>query len=104
MSGFEALGLACNVFQTVSFARDTFIVCRDIYNGQRSPDPNLEDKAVAMIQASQRLEACSKISGTPEEKALTDIAQKATATAKELDAMVKGITKKHKQGRVTAAL
>lgn len=105
MSGFEALGLACNVFQTITFARETFIVCRDIYNGQKSPDPNLEDKAVAMVQASQRVElSCSRISGTPEEKALIDIAQKCTAAAKELGSMVKSITKKHKQGKVSAAL
>lgn len=105
MSGIEALSFACNIFQAISFARETSIVCRDIYNGQKGPDPQLEEKAATMILASQWVKSSSSHpSSTPEEQALVDIAQKCTETATKLDEEVAAITKKHKRGRVLGAL
>lgn len=104
MSGFEALGLACNIFQTITFAHDTFIICRAIYNGQQTPDSSVEEKAAAMIKASLQVEASCDNLRTPEEQALADVARKCTITANELNAMVQSITKRQKQGKFFVAL
>lgn len=104
MSGFEALGLACNIFQTISFARDTVIFCRDVYNGQKTPDSHLQDNAAAMIQAAQQVEASCTRPRSPEEQALADIARDCTKTAKRLESVVQSITKMHQKGNVASAL
>jgi hypothetical protein len=103
MSGFEALGLVCNIFQTISFARDTVVTCRDVYNGQKTPDSHLQENAAAMIQAAQRVEASCAMLVTPEGQALSKIARECVKTATKLETAVQSITKMHQKGKVAAA-
>ncbi|KAL6854791.1 hypothetical protein ACO1O0_005918 [Amphichorda felina] len=104
MSGFEALGLACGVFQTVSFALDAAQICRDIYNGQKSPDSHLEDVAKAMREAADRTKGLGiAVDATPEERRLTDIAEKASGLKekqgfRELDTDLQSFTWKLASG------
>ena len=105
MSGLEALSLACNVFQTISFARDTVNFCRDVYNGQKTPDAHLEAQATAMIQAAQQVESsCSSSTLTASERTLVDISRQCVTTAKKLEAMVQSITKTQRKGKFVSAL
>ncbi|RTE71745.1 hypothetical protein BHE90_013849 [Fusarium euwallaceae] len=97
MSGFEALGLACCVFQTISFTRETASVCKAIYQGQKTPDSMLEENAAAMIQAADEVKASCRVISTPEEKCLANIAGKCAETAKRLEEEVQKITKLHKE-------
>ncbi|KAH6994657.1 hypothetical protein EDB82DRAFT_537513 [Fusarium venenatum] len=99
MSGFEALGMACAVFQTISFAHETTLFCRDIYRGQKTPDSVLEENASAMIQAADRVKAFCKAAATPHEKCLIDVAEKCTSIATKLSSEVENITELHKKGK-----
>ncbi|RSL75652.1 hypothetical protein CEP51_010668 [Fusarium floridanum] len=97
MAGFEALGLACCVFQTISFARETASVCKAIYQGQKTPDSMLEENATAMIQAADKVKASCRMISTPEGKCLANIAGKCAETAKKLEEEVQKITRLHKE-------
>ncbi|UPL00112.1 hypothetical protein LCI18_011046 [Fusarium solani-melongenae] len=103
MSGFEALGLACCVFQTISFTRETASVCKAIYHGQKTPDSMLEENATAMIQATNEVKASCRVISTPEERCLANIAGECAKTAKKLEEEVQKITKLHKKGDLLAA-
>lgn len=105
MSGLEALSLACNIFQIISFARDTVNFCRDVYNGQKTPDAHLEAQATAMIQAAQQIEAsCNSGTLTTSQQTLADISRDCVATARKLESMVQSITKTHKKGKFVSTL
>ncbi|KAI8714865.1 NACHT domain-containing protein [Fusarium sp. LHS14.1] len=104
MSGFEALGLACCVFQTISFTRETANVCKAIYQGQKTPDSMLEENATAMIQAADEVKASCRLVSTPEEKSLANIAEKCAEAAKNLETEVQKITKLHKKGDFPSAM
>ncbi|KAL2677340.1 hypothetical protein Neosp_011109 [[Neocosmospora] mangrovei] len=104
MSGFEALGLACCVFQTISFTRETASVCKAIYHGQKTPDSMLEENATAMIQAADQVKASCSVISTPEEKSLANIAGKCAEAAKKLEGEVQKITKLHNKGDFAAAM
>ncbi|OBS25992.1 hypothetical protein FPOA_06522 [Fusarium poae] len=99
MSGFEALGMACAVFQTISFAHETTLFCMDIYRGQKTPDLVLEENASAMVQAADRVKVYCKAAATPQEKCLIDVAQKCTSVATKLSVEVKKITELHRKGK-----
>lgn len=103
MSGFEALGLACCVFQTITFTRETASVCKAIYYGQKTPDSTLEENATAMIHAADEVKASCRVISTPEAN-LADIAGKCAKTAKQLEQEVQKITKLHKKGDMMAAV
>jgi len=101
MSGLEALGLACNVMQLISFAHETWNFCSEVYNG-RSPDRSLRDNAEAMFGASQEVTLqlallvspagsdTNSSSGSPTgnlslaERQLADLARKCNKAAREL--------------------
>ncbi|KAF4455103.1 hypothetical protein FALBO_15712 [Fusarium albosuccineum] len=104
MSGFEALGMTCSVFQTISFAHETVRLCRDIYRGQKTPDSTLEENATAMIQAADQVKASCYVTTTPEEQCLMDVAEKCTKAATKLSDEVQKITKLNKKGHLFAAV
>ncbi|KAM0401918.1 hypothetical protein ACHAQC_002616 [Fusarium culmorum] len=99
MSGFEALGMACAVFQTISFAQETTRLCVDIYRGLKTPDSIFQVNASSMIEAAVRVKASCKAATTPEEKCLIDVAKKCTSAAAELSDEVRKITELHKKGK-----
>ena len=56
MSGFEVLGLACAVFQTVSFAHEVFSTCKAFYDDKPPASLNeLEHYASGMSNASSQM-------------------------------------------------
>ncbi|VUC22897.1 unnamed protein product [Clonostachys rosea] len=55
MSGFEVLGLACNIFQTLSFAHETAKICIDLYRGQKSPDADIQEMARSMAETAKKV-------------------------------------------------
>ncbi|CAG9992097.1 unnamed protein product [Clonostachys byssicola] len=55
MSGFEILGLACAIFQTISFAHETLNVCIALYDRQKTPDDEVEDIANSMVVAAEKV-------------------------------------------------
>ncbi|EKJ71649.1 hypothetical protein FPSE_08095 [Fusarium pseudograminearum CS3096] len=99
MSGFEALGMACAVFQTISFAQETTRLCVDIYRGLKMPDSIFQANASSMIEAAVRVKASCKAATTPEEKCLIDVAKECTSAAAELSDEVRKITELHKKGK-----
>ncbi|KAL6915455.1 hypothetical protein FSHL1_006905 [Fusarium sambucinum] len=104
MSGFEALGMACAVFQTISFAQETTLFCMDIYRGQKTPDSVLEENASAMIQTANRVQAFCKAATTPQEKCLIDVAEKCTSVATKLSFEVEKITELQRKGKGNVAV
>ncbi|CAH0028234.1 unnamed protein product [Clonostachys rhizophaga] len=72
MSGFEVLGLAHSIFQTISFAHETLNICIALYDKQKTPDAEVEEIASSMVVAAEKVTAiCDK-----NKKALTkEIAQ-----------------------------
>lgn len=104
MSGFEALGMACAIFQTISFAHETTRFCMDVYRGQKSPDSTLEENALAMKQAAGQVKASCCVAATPEEKCLVDIAEKCIIAASRISDEVQKITRLHKKGDLIAAV
>ena len=99
MSGLEALGLGCSIFQVISFARDTAQICQDICDGQEHPDCHLQDVSKAMREAADKVERSSRSPSTPEEQSLADIAKKCIPDVKKLDEYVAKINTLSNEGR-----
>ncbi|KAI8626180.1 hypothetical protein F5Y19DRAFT_229340 [Xylariaceae sp. FL1651] len=55
MSGLETLGIVSNVFQIISFARETIALCMAVYRG-RSPDDSLGENAASLATLSAQLQ------------------------------------------------
>ncbi|EFX01692.1 hypothetical protein CMQ_8158 [Grosmannia clavigera kw1407] len=56
MEALAALSMACNVFQVLSFAHETFVLVRTIrQNG--TPDPNLADRADQLAKLTAQLDS-----------------------------------------------
>lgn len=84
MSGFEglaALGLACSIFQTVSFGRETLVLVKEVYqNG--TIDHSLTDKSTAIQEVASDIIAVDipRPLGKYEQK-LFDVTKKCTRFA-----------------------
>ncbi|KAI0480489.1 hypothetical protein GGR56DRAFT_275554 [Xylariaceae sp. FL0804] len=84
MSGLEGLGLACSIFQVVSFAREVISVARKIYH-DGAFDASLDEKAsylnsVAASIPSQRLSPAQ----SPEYQQLFDVSRSCREAAEAL--------------------
>ena len=98
MSGIEALGFACCIFQVITFARDTAQLCQDIYNGQKHPDSHLEDVAKAMREAADQVKTSCSAANGPLEGRLAEIAKNCIPVAEQLEAQVQAIQKHVNKG------
>ncbi|KAH7234098.1 hypothetical protein B0J15DRAFT_571685 [Fusarium solani] len=89
MSGLEplaALGLACSVMQTITFAGQTLSLCRKIYNDGQ-PDPALNDYGLELAKISETLKNnLNTGSGvlSSDDLALRDTAEKCLAATDKL--------------------
>ncbi|UPK99485.1 hypothetical protein LCI18_010420 [Fusarium solani-melongenae] len=89
MSGLEplaALGLACSVMQTITFAGETLSLCRKIYNDGQ-PDPGLSDYSLGLSKISETLKKnLNRGSGVllSDDLALRDTAEKCLEVATKL--------------------
>lgn len=93
-TGLEALGIACNVMQVISFAGETIKLCKIIYDGKPTPTDQLLENANQMIRHVSEVEDYLKnvpakspsgsVPATSDYKGLINIAQKCKAAAEEL--------------------
>ncbi|KAI9149419.1 Vegetative incompatibility protein [Paramyrothecium foliicola] len=106
MSGLEALSLACNIFQVITFARETASFCKAIYNGDSSASLTiLQEKADLMSRiCAQIQEDRCKVMSTGEERSLAETATKCLQTVQELDQKVRAVVKYQKKGSIHKAL
>jgi GTP-binding protein EngB required for normal cell division len=108
MSGFEVLGLACSIFQTISFAHETLNICTALYHNQEPLDANVEEVVSSMIVAAEKVTAiCDKnkrlnddiaqiVSGCKNDalgEEIARIAKKCTKIASQLKLEVAKITR-----------
>lgn len=85
MSGVEVFALVTGVMTVITFAADTVVVCKALYDGQ-SVHQDLETKATALKDAATQMQAYSTAI-TPhsaDEKNLVTIAQKCQTIAANL--------------------
>ncbi|KAH7303182.1 hypothetical protein B0I35DRAFT_181694 [Stachybotrys elegans] len=104
MSGFEALGVACLIFQVISFARETTAVCLAVYNGQQTPDAAFEEKAATMGELATEIESECQQPATHETKTLREFAAKVHTTADAVAREMQNITKHNKKGSAWKAI
>jgi hypothetical protein len=88
MSGLEALGLACNIFEVISFAHETISFCKRVYEGE-APSADLHRSALSLAATSKDLqkhdEGLRQKSCTPAQKRLHDAAQRCHVVARGVE-------------------
>ncbi|PHH63862.1 hypothetical protein CDD81_5419 [Ophiocordyceps australis] len=95
MSGLEALGVACNVMQLLSFTREVFTTCRNIYkNGTINAD--LDDTAECLEFLSGQVYDSSQKANlqTDDEIELSKVAKKCNIVARSLEEELRYLTKR----------
>ncbi|KAI0835164.1 hypothetical protein F5Y06DRAFT_276867 [Hypoxylon sp. FL0890] len=105
MSGLEALSVACNIMQVISFAHETISFCKEIYQG-RSPDDHVEQNAASLLALSAQLQTHyeSTKPKTSQETQLADIAKQCNIAARALEEEVKFLVSHHATGRLAQTL
>jgi hypothetical protein len=90
LEGLAALGLACSIFQTVSFGRETLVLVKDVYrNG--TIDDSLMDKSTAIKDVASDIIAVEipRPLGKHEQK-LVDVTKKCTGVARGMHVRYEG--------------
>ena len=107
MSGLEALGAACAIFQTISFAQEVTSLCYGFYSEAPVAYDTLQQNADAMATAAasiqgdiQRLQNGTQPSNTQD---LVDLLQRVHHVAQELSAEVTYVLAKRQPGSIFAA-
>ncbi|KAI1762410.1 hypothetical protein GGR53DRAFT_521656 [Hypoxylon sp. FL1150] len=86
MSGLEALGIACNVVQLLSFAHETISFCKAILAGQAPNDYNEETVASLATLSALLQTRCQNVKPqTSQERELERIATKCNVAARALE-------------------
>ena len=97
MSGLEplaAFGLACSVFQTISFTREVYQACNKIFHGEQ-PDPNLPNNVHQLLKFFDSISAATKSAPNPlteNDRAILDIATECKTTALEMKAQADALS------------
>ncbi|KAK7419624.1 hypothetical protein QQX98_003215 [Neonectria punicea] len=104
MSGLEALGLACNIFQVISFGRETASLIKNVYR-DGSVDDALEENAKDLADLSSHVQTLT----TPntrnkQERQLLDIAKKCQSVARDLTEEIAFVVGHKKKGSLTATI
>ncbi|KAF3070671.1 hypothetical protein GL218_00238 [Daldinia childiae] len=105
MSGLEALSIACNIMQVISFAHETIDFCKEIYHGGSLNDYN-QQSIVSLVELSRQLQTRFQKakSKTAEETQLANIAQKCNVAARALQEEVKFLESRHAKGNLAATI
>ena len=107
MSGVEALaafGVACNVFQTIGFGRETISLIKAIYQ-TGSFDPTLSDQAKFLDDACSELQSLQPLSNpTRDQKRLFEVTTNCLSISKDLQDEIKFISDNGAKGKLTATL
>lgn len=84
MSGLEglgALGLACSIFQVISFGRETLSLVKDVYR-HGTLDESLMDKSTAIQGVASDIIAVDIPQPGKQERKLVDVTKKCTGVAR----------------------
>ncbi|OTA91507.1 hypothetical protein M434DRAFT_13110 [Hypoxylon sp. CO27-5] len=105
MSGFEALSVACNIMQVISFAHETIGFCKAIYQG-RSPDDHIERNAASLSELSAQLQKHyeSTKPQTSQQKQLADVAKQCNIAARALEEEVKFLVSNNAKGHLAQTI
>ncbi|OTA68003.1 hypothetical protein K449DRAFT_317405, partial [Hypoxylon sp. EC38] len=105
MSGLEALSVACNIMQVISFAHETISFCKSIYQGQY-PDDHIKQNAASLSALSAELQAHyeSTKPQTSQHKQLVDVAKQCNIAARALEEEVKFLISNHAKGHLVQTL
>ncbi|KAK1724250.1 uncharacterized protein BDZ83DRAFT_623479 [Colletotrichum acutatum] len=104
MSGLEALGLACNIFQVISFGRETASLVKRVYR-DGTVDDALEANAKDLAQLAKHVQTLEvPKSPTKQEHQLLEIAKKCQAVARDLTEEIAFIVGHKKKGSLAATI
>lgn len=87
MSGLEALaalGLACNIFQVISFGRETLSLVKSVYR-DGTLDNSLMDKITAIQGVASNIIDVNIPQSGNQEKKLVDVTKKCTGVARGME-------------------
>jgi hypothetical protein len=95
MSGFEVLGLACAIFQTINFAHETLNICIALYDKQKTPDDEVQEMANSMVVAAEKVTSICDKNSKRLNKEITQIASNCNngALGEEITRIAKECTK-----------
>ncbi|KAK7455658.1 hypothetical protein Landi51_02861 [Colletotrichum acutatum] len=104
MSGLEALGLACNIFQVISFGRETASLVKRVYR-DGTVDDALEANAKDLAQLAKHVQTLEVPKNpTKQEHQLLEIAKKCQAVARDLKEEIAFIVGHKKKGSLAATI
>lgn len=105
MSGLEALGIACNVVQILSFAHETISFCKTVYAGQ-TPNEYDEEAVASLATLSARLQARYKDvkPQTSQERQLEYIARECNIAVRALEDEAKYLSFHRAEGNLKQTL
>ncbi|KAK1762338.1 hypothetical protein QBC33DRAFT_286923 [Phialemonium atrogriseum] len=109
MSGLEALatlGLACNIMQVISFARETAEICSTVFQ-TGSVDPSLTTTVAHLTKAFGELDSSLAAAPAPltsDDDELCAIAKACLVTAKKLDDEVRKVSSANSKGNHARAV
>lgn len=84
LEGLAALGLACNIFQVISFGRETLGLVKSVYR-DGTLDNSLMDKITAIQDAASNIIDINIPQSGNQEKKLVDMTMKCTGVARGRD-------------------
>ncbi|XXH00842.1 histone H4-like TAF Taf6, SAGA complex subunit [Hypoxylon texense] len=105
MSGLEALGIACNIMQVISFAHETIGFCKATYEGQ-SLNLYSEQSVASLSAISAQLQTRYQgvKSKTAQERELENVARKCNVAARALEEEVMFLTHQQAAGSLKRTL
>ncbi|CAM1508987.1 Fc.00g027260.m01.CDS01 [Cosmosporella sp. VM-42] len=106
MSGLEALGVACNIFQVISFTHESISLCKRVYR-DGSPCPSLSENSALLGTFSnqiQNLAPPTKAKWSKDEQQLVDVASRCQKLATDLQEEINFIVGQVKQGSLATTL
>ncbi|KAI0883129.1 uncharacterized protein GGS22DRAFT_195372 [Annulohypoxylon maeteangense] len=105
MSGLEALSIACNIMQVISFAHETVSFCKAIYQGKSIDEYGGHDIASLSALSAQLRKHYQNIKPkTTDEKQLEDIAKKCNIAARALEEEVAFLLSHNAKGHLAQTL
>lgn len=84
LEGFAALGLACNIFQVISFGRETLGLVKSVYR-DGTLDNTLIDKSTAIQGVASNIIDVNIPQSGSQEKKLVDVTKKCTRVARGME-------------------
>ncbi|KAF2968298.1 hypothetical protein GQX73_g5272 [Xylaria multiplex] len=107
MSGLEALGIVCNIFQVISFAHETVSLCKKVYRTGTGVDQELSENAVFLEKLSSQvggLDLDALAVRSADEQQLLDTLKKCRDVSRDLQEEINFIAEHAKKGSLASTL